>query len=208
MTMEGTDGKKFLAPISILTVPTYTARKKVMDACSRAVVRYWHEVKDEPRHEKDGAGDKEKQKAGAGEQSAGSQDVPGKASDDHPKDDDMGEESKASQPSQTVWEIKTWNWNLPINMAPGITQFERRLGAPLHGLMNATSGSSPASRRRPWCRDGRPSSWRTKRALGWEESFTAARPQASQERQVRWRIGSPAACRAYGPHRVTSGTIS
>ena len=116
MTMEGTDGKKFLAPISILTVPTYAARKKVMDACSRAVVRYWHEVKDEARHEKDEAGDKEKQKAGAGEQSAGSQDVPGKASDDHPKDDDMGEESKASQPSQTVWEIKTWNWNLPINM--------------------------------------------------------------------------------------------
>ena len=66
MTMEGTDGKKFLAPISILTVPTYAARKKVMDACSRAVVRYWHEVKDEPRHEKDEAGDKEKQKAGAG----------------------------------------------------------------------------------------------------------------------------------------------
>ena len=50
--MEGTDGKKFLAPISILTVPTYSARKKVMvDACSRAVVRYWHEVKDEAGHE-------------------------------------------------------------------------------------------------------------------------------------------------------------
>ena len=45
-TMEGTDGKKFLAPISILTVQTYTACKKVMDACSRTVVRYWHEVKD------------------------------------------------------------------------------------------------------------------------------------------------------------------
>ncbi|CAE7421661.1 unnamed protein product [Symbiodinium natans] len=48
-TLEGTDGKKFLAPISILTVPTYAARKKVMEVCSRAVVRYWHEVKDEGR---------------------------------------------------------------------------------------------------------------------------------------------------------------
>ena len=45
--MEGTDGKKFLAPISIRTVPTCSAHKKVRDACSRAVVRYWHEVKDE-----------------------------------------------------------------------------------------------------------------------------------------------------------------
>ena len=87
--MEGTDGKKFLAPISILTVQTYSARKKVMDACSRAVVRYWREVKDEAGHEKDEAGDEEKQKAA--EQSAGSQEVPGQASSADPKDDDMGE---------------------------------------------------------------------------------------------------------------------
>ena len=107
-----------------------------MDACSRAVVRYWHEVKDEAGHEKDEAGDEEKQKAGAGEQSAASQEVPGQASNADPKHDDMGEGSKA-EPSQKVWEIKTWNWNLPVKMAPGITQFERRLCAPLHGLMNA-----------------------------------------------------------------------
>ena len=48
----------------------------------------------------------------------------------------MGAGSKTGA-SQKVWEIKTWNWNLPVKMAPGITQFERRLGAPLHGLMNA-----------------------------------------------------------------------
>ena len=108
-----------------------------MDACSRAVVRYWHEVKDEARHEKDDeAEDTEKKTTGEGEKSAGSQDTPGKASDADPKDDDMGEGSKAGS-SQKVWEIKTWNWNLPVKMAPGITQFERRLGAPLHGLMNA-----------------------------------------------------------------------
>ena len=111
-TMEGTDGKKFLAPISILTVQTYGAHKKVMDACSRAVVRYWRE-------------DTEKKKTGEGEKSVGSQDAPGKASDADPKDDDMGEGSKAGS-SQKVWEIKTWNWNLPVKMAPGITQFERR----------------------------------------------------------------------------------
>ena len=136
-TMEGSDGKKFLAPISILTVQTYGAHKKVMDACSRAVVRYWHEVKDEARHEKDDeAEDTEKKTTGEGEKSAGSQDTPGKASDADPKDDDMGEGSKAGS-SQKVWEIKTWNWSLPVKMAPGITQFEQRLGAPLHGLMNA-----------------------------------------------------------------------
>ncbi|CAE7781029.1 unnamed protein product [Symbiodinium sp. CCMP2592] len=45
--------QEVLAPISVLTVPTYDARKKVMDACSRAVVRNWHEVKDEAGHEKD-----------------------------------------------------------------------------------------------------------------------------------------------------------
>ena len=140
-TMEGSDGKKFLAPISILTVQTYGARKNVMDACSRAVVRYWHEVKDEAGHEKeDETGDTAKktttQEGTEGEKSASSQDTPGKTGNADPKDDDMGEGSK-TETSQKVWEIKTWNWNLPVKMAPGITQFERRLGAPLHGLMNA-----------------------------------------------------------------------
>ena len=123
--MEGSDGKKFLAPISILTVQTYGARKKVMDACSRAVVRYWHEVKDEAGHEKeDETEDTEKkttkEERTEGEKSAGSQD---------PKDDDMGEGPKTAT-SQKVWEIKTWNWNLSVKMAPGITQFERRPNEP------------------------------------------------------------------------------
>ena len=107
-TLEGTDGKKFLAPISILTVPTYAARKKVMEVCSRAVVRYWHEVKDEAGIELD-QNDAEKKQS---------------------------DEAKTDS-TEKVWEIKTWHWNLPIKMAPGITQFERRLGAPLHGLMNS-----------------------------------------------------------------------
>ena len=42
-----------------------------------------------------------------------------------------------AKPSQAVWEVKMWNWNNPVQMALGITQFERRLGAPMHGLMNA-----------------------------------------------------------------------
>ena len=77
--MEDTTGKKFLAPISILTVQTYAARKKVMDACSRSVARYWHEVKDETDETMQDAADELDKK----------------------------------------------------------TQAERRLGAPLHGLMNA-----------------------------------------------------------------------
>eukprot|EP00439_Symbiodinium_sp_Y106_P012520 s1435_g1.t2 len=124
--MEGTDGKKFLAPISILTVPTYSARKKVMDVCSRAAVRYWHEVNDEAGHEKeDETEDTAKKTATEGEKSSGSQDTPGQASNADPKDDDMGEcgEGSKAEPSQKL------RWR-------GITQFERRLGAPLHGLMN------------------------------------------------------------------------
>ncbi|CAE7251161.1 unnamed protein product [Symbiodinium sp. CCMP2592] len=138
-TMEGNDGKKFLAPISILTVPTYAARKKVMDACSRAVVRYWHEIKEE---EKPAAAAQEE--AGQTQKSA----TPGSASTDPPTaptatataedDEKMGEDSQTSQKAPPKkWEMRTWNWNLPIKMAPGITQFERRLGAPMHGLMNA-----------------------------------------------------------------------
>ena len=118
--MEGTDGKKFLAPISILTVPTYSARKKVMDVCSRAAVRYWHEVNDEAGHEKeDETEDTAKKTATEGEKSAGSQDTPGQASNADPQDDDMGEcgEGSKAEPSQKVWEIKTWNWNLPVKMA-------------------------------------------------------------------------------------------
>ncbi|CAE7208053.1 hypothetical protein AK812_SmicGene29313 [Symbiodinium microadriaticum] len=44
---------------------------------------------------------------------------------------------QAASSSQDVWEVKTGSWNNPVKMAPGITQFERRLGAPMHGLMNA-----------------------------------------------------------------------
>ena len=102
--------QEVFGPISILTVPTYAARKKVMDACSRAVVRYWHEVEGEARHEKDEGDEKN---SGDGEKSnAAQQDTPGRASDDPPKDNTMGDEGKDSQPSQKVWEIKTWNWNL------------------------------------------------------------------------------------------------
>ena len=186
--MEGSDGKKFLAPISILTVQTYGARKKVMDACSRAVVRYWHEVKDEAGHEKeDETEDTEKkttkEERTEGEKSAGSQD---------PKDDDMGEGSK-TETSQKVWEIKTWNWNLPVKMAPGITQFERRLGAPLHGLMNAYQKLFTRFKK-----ESLVPRWKTliledkevRREPGWEESFTAARPPVSQERREQWRTGS------------------
>ncbi|CAE7826417.1 unnamed protein product [Symbiodinium sp. CCMP2592] len=137
-TMEGNDGKKFLAPISILTVPTYAARKKVMDACSRAVVRYWHEIKEEGEKS-----EKPKEAAeGEAEQTAA---TPGSASTDPPTatataadDEKMGEDSQTSQKAPPKkWEMRTWSWNLPIKMAPGITQFERRLGAPMHGLMNA-----------------------------------------------------------------------
>ncbi|CAE7788748.1 unnamed protein product [Symbiodinium sp. CCMP2592] len=133
-TMEGTGGKKLLAPISILTVQTYAARKKVMDACSLAVVRYWREVKDEAGHEMDQGDDEKKQEADAKTDAAtDSKDTPGSASS-IPK---TTETDATAQPSQKVWEIKAGNWNSPIKMAPGITQFEPRLGAPLHGLIFA-----------------------------------------------------------------------
>ena len=129
--MEDTTGKKFLAPISILTVQTYAARKKVMDACSRSVVRYWHEVKDETDETmQDAADELDKKTQAEGTTKDSKKDQPGSASTDPSQD-------KASQSAQKKWEIRTWKWNLPIKMAPGITQFERRLGAPLHGLMNA-----------------------------------------------------------------------
>ena len=112
--MEDTTGKKFLAPISILTVQTYAARKKVMDACSRSVVRYWREVKDETDETmQDAADELDKKTQAEGTTKDSKKDQPGSASTD------------------------PWKWNLPIKMTPGITQFERRLGAPLHGLMNA-----------------------------------------------------------------------
>ena len=99
--------QEVFGPISIFTVPTYAARKKVMDACSRAVVRYWHEVEGEARHEKDEGDEKN---SGDGEKSnAAQQDTPGRASDDPPKDNTMGDEGKDSQPSQKVWEIKTFS---------------------------------------------------------------------------------------------------
>ncbi|CAE7249321.1 unnamed protein product [Symbiodinium sp. CCMP2592] len=111
-TMEGNDGKKFLAPISILTVPTYDEEK--------------------PKEASEGEA----------EQTAA---TPGSASTDPPTataiaadDEKMGEDSQTSQKAPPKkWEMRTWNWNLPIKTVPGITQFERRLGAPTHGLTNA-----------------------------------------------------------------------
>ncbi|CAE7194797.1 unnamed protein product [Symbiodinium sp. CCMP2592] len=49
LTATTMEGKTFLAPISILTVPTYAVRKKVMDACSRAVVLYWLKEEEKPK---------------------------------------------------------------------------------------------------------------------------------------------------------------
>ena len=91
--MEDTTGKKFLAPISILTAQTYAARKKVMDACSRSVVRYWHEVKDETDETmQDAADELDKKTQAEGTTKDSKKDQPGSASTD---------------PS---WEIRTWKW--------------------------------------------------------------------------------------------------
>ena len=92
--MEDTTGKKFLAPISILTVQTYAARKKVMDACSRSVVRYWHEVKDEKEETmKDAAAEPDKKTQAEGTTKDSKKDQPGSANTDLSKD-------KASQSAQ------------------------------------------------------------------------------------------------------------
>ena len=117
--MEGSKGV-FLAPISILTVPTYTARKKIMEACSRAVVRYWHKNVEE--------------KTPAESETQTGEDTTDRATKEA-TDAGQASSSQEAKPSQAVWEVKTWNWNNPVKMAPGITQFERRLGAPMHGLI-------------------------------------------------------------------------
>ncbi|CAE7931646.1 unnamed protein product, partial [Symbiodinium necroappetens] len=82
----------------------------------------WHKIEEEKTPAEDQ--DKEKDKAQSSEPQS-------------EKVADAGEkEEPAASPSQ--WEeVRTWNWNTPVKMAPGITQFEPRLGAPMHGLMNA-----------------------------------------------------------------------
>ena len=90
-------------------------------------------------------GTKEEQKAGAGEQSAGSQNNPGRASDDHPKDDDMGEESKASQPSQKVWEPSDQDvarhYAVRAPARSSTSRPDERLPAPLRALHEGVAGA-------------------------------------------------------------------
>ena len=95
-TMEGTDGKKLLAPISSRTTPA-------------------------PRKSR---------RPGPGSRAPAHRTI-------------RGEPATITQRT-TTWEKRARphsphrrSGNLPIKMSPGITQFERRLGAPLHGLMNA-----------------------------------------------------------------------
>ena len=137
MTMEGTDGKKFLAPISILTVQTYGAHKKVMDACSRAVVRYWHEVKDEAGHEKDGRGrrHRRRRRTERARRAPAHRTPRGRQATPTPK---MTTWEKGARPGphRRSGRSRRGTGTFQLRWRPGSRSFER-LGAPLHGLMNA-----------------------------------------------------------------------
>ena len=191
--MEGTFGKKFLAPISILTVPTYSARKKVMDACSRAVVRYWHEVKDEAGHEKeDETGAAAKKMAGGAD--GGREECqltgPGEGKQRRPKGrrhrrrvqgrdltEGLGDQDVELEPSSSDGArhhaVRAPSWC-------AASWLDERVPEALRPFQEGDPGAE----------GGRLSSWRTRRGHGWEESFAAAKPRASQELRAQWRTGS------------------
>ena len=113
----------------MLTVPTFGIRKKLLDHSSRLYAWYWKEEKITATTTIEGADlstitgfDQGVEKGSAQRES---QPADGKGKDSQPP----------SQPTSTWFKQKVNG--VVVKVSPGITQFERRLGAPLHGLMNA-----------------------------------------------------------------------
>ena len=109
---------------------------------------------------------------------------------------------QAASSSQDVWEVKTGSWNNPVKMAPGITQFERRLGAPMHGLMNAYQKLFPSFKKESLI-----PRWKT--YLGGQGGSLvgqgalqpeAAKPHRNNRHGLRLELRSAVSSRAQGPH--------
>jgi hypothetical protein len=114
-----------LAPLSILTVRTFAQRRQLIQNASRIDLWYW----------------KEKTSSTTTPASQGEAAPPsGTASTAAPGSGMVGSAGDAAgdgaSTAPKAYEA-TWCKGPPIKLAPGITQFERRLGAPMHGLMNA-----------------------------------------------------------------------
>ena len=106
--MDDGQGELKLSQVSILHVPTSGVRKKLMEASNRLTVGFWEEDK---------------------AQQGQSESQPGVASTD-------SQPAAANSSKAKSWKKSSYKGS-QIKMTPGITQFERRLGAPMHGLMNA-----------------------------------------------------------------------
>ena len=128
-SMDDGQRKRKLSQVSTLTVPTFGIRQKLLDHSSRLYAWYWEEEKITPTTttEKDdvstitGFDQGAEQGSGQGE----SQPADGKGKDSQ----------TPSQPTFT-WFKQKMN-GVVVKVFAGITQFERRLGALMHGLMNA-----------------------------------------------------------------------
>ncbi|CAE7352058.1 ZIFL1 [Symbiodinium sp. CCMP2592] len=108
----GTPGKPELSATSILTVPSLTIRKRILEVADRVYPWYFHQ-------EKPGTTDEAKDSSeGTAEKTT----------------------AESSQAAGSKEEAKTYEYRGggPVKLSPGVTQFERRLASPLHqGLMNA-----------------------------------------------------------------------
>ncbi|CAE7750267.1 unnamed protein product [Symbiodinium sp. CCMP2592] len=113
----GTPGKPELSATSILTVPSLTVRKRILEVSDRVYPWYFHQ-------EKPGTGEESKEPEDAKD---GSEETAEKT----PAESSQAAGSK--EPAQT-YEYKGGG---PVKLSPGVTQFERRLASPLQGLMNA-----------------------------------------------------------------------
>ncbi|CAE6947398.1 unnamed protein product [Symbiodinium sp. CCMP2592] len=113
----GTPGKPELSATSILTVPSLTVRKRILEVSDRVYPWYFHQ-------EKPGTGEEPKEPEDAQDGSEGT-------AEKTPAESSQAAGSK--EPAKT-YEYKGGG---PVKLSPGVTQFERRLASPLQGLMNA-----------------------------------------------------------------------
>ncbi|CAE7249537.1 ZIFL1 [Symbiodinium sp. CCMP2592] len=113
----GTPGKLELSATSILTVPSLTVRKRILEVSDRVYPWYFHQ-------EKPGTGEEPKEPEDAQDGSDGT-------AEKTPAESSQAAGSK--EPAKT-YEYKGGG---PVKLSPGVTQFERRLASPLQGLMNA-----------------------------------------------------------------------
>ncbi|CAE7817373.1 unnamed protein product [Symbiodinium sp. CCMP2592] len=113
----GTPGKPELSATSILTVPSLTVRKRILEVADRVYPWYFHQ-------EKPGTTEEPKEPEEANEGSEGTAEKTPAASS----------QAAGSKEEAQTYEYKGGG---PVKLSPGVTQFERRLASPLQGLMNA-----------------------------------------------------------------------